>query len=227
MNDLMGHTSADDSPLRISFPDYWNIDSFVRGEVEGLSDSILDWTSAKYGWAGWSIRQQTSHMASLIFRWLLINLRSQLFPEGRPITNDELETLSSVERRLSDEVFSDINDILNQVDRAVSLARSVLQNRSIRDGRKLSVSRPVNETWKLMGKAHPNGVAITEDGAGSMTLEAVFRHMYFEYLTHLYNIQRIKRALGLSAIVKLPNSGYHTVQGWDVSEAVFGSEKFR
>ena len=225
MNDLMGNRPADDSPLRISFPNYWNIDSFVRGEVEGLSDNILDWTSPKYGWAGWSIRQQTSHLASLVFRWLLINLSSQLFPEGKPIANDELETLNSLERRLSDQVFSDINDILNQVDRAVNLARSVLQSRSIQDGRNLSVSRPASETWRLMSKAHPNGVTVSEDGGGSMTLEAVFRHMYFEYLTHLYNIQRIKRALGLPVIVKLPSSGYHTVQGWDISEAAFGSEK--
>ena len=58
---------------------------------------------------------------------------------------------------------------------------------------------------------------ITPDG-GTLTLEATFRHMYFEYMTHLFNMQRIKRAQGLPVIVRLPNEGYHTVPGWDISE---------
>ena len=49
--------------------------------------------------------------------------------------------------------------------------------------------------------------------------------MYFEFLTHMFNMQRIKRALGVPAIVKLPDGGYHTVDGWDASEAPPGSEK--
>jgi hypothetical protein len=41
------------------------------------------------------------------------------------------------------------------------------------------------------------------------------RHLYFEALTHLYNIQRLKRAQGLSALVALPRVGYYVLPGWD------------
>ena len=42
--------------------------------------------------------------------------------------------------------------------------------------------------------------------------------MYFEFVTHLYNIQRLKRAQGLTAVVKLPGVGYWVLPGWDRSE---------
>ncbi len=42
----------------------------------------------------------------------------------------------------------------------------------------------------------------------AMSLEATFRHMYFEETTHLYNIQRLKRAQGLATVVEVPRVGY-------------------
>ena len=41
-----------------------------------------------------------------------------------------------------------------------------------------------------------------------MTLEATIRHVYFEETTHLYNIQRLKRAQGLPTVVDIPRVGY-------------------
>ena len=52
-----------------------------------------------------------------------------------------------------------------------------------------------------------------------MNLEAMFRHIYFEETTHLFNIQRIKRAQGLATVSEIPKVGYWAVDGWDVSEA--------
>ena len=43
--------------------------------------------------------------------------------------------------------------------------------------------------------------------------------MYFEEVTHLYNIQRLKRAQGLQAVVEVPKAGYWVLEGWDTSEA--------
>ena len=51
-----------------------------------------------------------------------------------------------------------------------------------------------------------------------MTIEATLRHIYFEETTHLYNIQRLKRAQGLSTIVEVPRVGYWVLDGWDRSE---------
>jgi hypothetical protein len=43
--------------------------------------------------------------------------------------------------------------------------------------------------------------------------------MYYELITHLFNIQRLKRAQGLEATVDLPKVGYYVLDGWDISEA--------
>ena len=71
-----------------------------------------------------------------------------------------------------------------------------------------------------MIKAHPTGITpADEPGKGVMLLEASIRHIYFEEITHLFNIQRLKRAQGLSTVSELPRVGYWTLDGWDISEA--------
>jgi hypothetical protein len=50
------------------------------------------------------------------------------------------------------------------------------------------------------------------------SLENTLRHRYFEHTTHLYNIQRLKRAQGLETMVDLPEVGYFTMPDWDRSE---------
>jgi hypothetical protein len=211
----------DDSPLRVIFPQYWKLDSMVRGEVSGLSDEALDWTSDQFGWSGWSIRHQASHLASLVYRWLLVRWRDQLFAGGIPITDEELGQLNSPDhdRRLHDGHFRETEEIFGAVEGAMSLAQSVLRRVSVDDGRTMVVSRTASPQWELMTKAHPNGVSIDASGGGTLSLEATFRHMYFEYMTHMFNMHRIKRALGLPVIVRIPDEGYHTVPGWDISEA--------
>ena len=71
-----------------------------------------------------------------------------------------------------------------------------------------------------MGQAHTDGRRLdpSDPEKAFINLEYTFRHIWFEGLTHLYNIQRLKRAQGLAPTVQLPNEGYHTVPGWDVSE---------
>ena len=71
-----------------------------------------------------------------------------------------------------------------------------------------------------MIKAHPTGMRPDANPSqGEMTLEATFRHMYFEEITHLYNVQRLKRAQGLPTVVDVPEVGYWVQEGWDRSEA--------
>jgi hypothetical protein len=71
-----------------------------------------------------------------------------------------------------------------------------------------------------MAEAHPTGRRIDPDNPerALITLEYTFRHMWFEKLTHLYNIQRLKRAQGLEVKVELPREGYWVLEGWDRSE---------
>ena len=55
------------------FPEFLNLFSIIEEEVKNLSSIELDFTSQKWTWAEWSIRNLVSHMASLIPRWLLIS----------------------------------------------------------------------------------------------------------------------------------------------------------
>ena len=55
-------------------------------------------------------------------------------------------------------------------------------------------------------------------GPSHLTLEATFRHLYFEIITHLYNIQRLKRAQGLTTRVEIPYEGYWALPDWDRTE---------
>lgn len=216
----MTTNTGDSAPLRVLFPQYWKLDSMVRGEIAGLEDAALDWASDRYGWAGWSIRQQSSHLASVVYRWLLVRWRDQLFSSGIPISEERLRQVNSErhDRRLDDDLFRTSEQILGAMEDAMQIAQSVLRRVTVSDGRRMLVTRAPSPQWAMMTQAHPHGVTVTPDG-GTLTLEATFRHMYFEYMTHMFNIQRIKRAQGLPVIVRLPNEGYHTVPGWDISEA--------
>jgi hypothetical protein len=70
-----------------------------------------------------------------------------------------------------------------------------------------------------MQQAYTSGLTLdAESGIAVMTIEAILRHIYFEETTHLYNIQRLKRAQGLTSIVAVPRVGYWVLDGWDRSE---------
>lgn len=204
------------SPLSTLFPGFDQLPHLLRAETGDLDDASLDWVSDEFGWAGWSIRQQTSHIASVVFRWLLVRWRDELFPGGIPMSEDELALVNSSkhDRRLNDDAFHSMSEILGAADRAFGIAQSVLDRVTVAEARQVTVYRGPSAHWPLMAQAHPRGVTVDLDGGGTMTLEATFRHMRYEHLTHMDNIQRIKGHLGLPLEIRLPDEGYHTVPGW-------------
>ena len=227
--DSPGPGSSPNPQLRTFFPDYWRLDTLVRAEVAELPDDVLDWTSARWGWAGWSIRQQASHMASVPIRWLVSRWGDQLYGGDRPLpmTMKRYATFDSArhDRRLDDRVFWEIDDILGALDEAIAIARRVLTETTVARARSMVVQRSLTGQWDLMRSVHPDG--ISENPAnGEMTgmdLVATFRHIQFEFYTHIFNIQRSKMALGIAPVVKLPDAGYHTVEGWDSDLPEFGA----
>jgi hypothetical protein len=226
----MSATGSSNNPqLRTLFPDYWRIDSLVRAEVSELSEEVLDWTSDRWSWSGWSIRQQASHMASVPLRWLVGRLGDQLFGDNLPVSQERYESLNSQEfdRRLDDRIFRDIDDILGVVDEVMGIARQVLINTTIEQARSIIVQRTMHAQWKLMKSVHPDGISENpETGEMSgMDLVATSRHIQNEFYTHLFNVQRAKIALGIDPIVRLPDAGYHTADGWDSDVPEFGAAR--
>jgi hypothetical protein len=159
-------------------------------------------------------------MASLIPRWLVLRWGSTLFPLGdHGVENIEEISQSKSDRRLDDEVYWEIGDISLMLKKFVDLAIRVLRDNSLEFMASQKINRDATPQWEMMAKAHPHGV--TSEGTpakGSMTLEATMRHIYFEEVTHLYNIQRLKKAQGLSTKTVVPSVGYWTLEGWDRSE---------
>ena len=207
------------------FPEFKTLYALISSEVNGLDDAQLDFTSEKWGWSEWSIRMQLSHMASLIPRWLVARWGQETFPDG----NHGLGNLTPIvdspsDRRLDDEVFRDIADIMNMLNKCIGVANRVLSEKPVKFLRERSIRRDPTPQWLSMSRAHPRGVTIEgtpqkgEMAAGTMSLEATFRHIYFEEITHLYNIQRLKKAQGLPSFVDIPKVGYWTLDDWDRSE---------
>jgi hypothetical protein len=78
-----------------------------------------------------------------------------------------------------------------------------------------------SEFWRAAAPAHSVGFEPDPEDPERirLTLETTFRHMYYEYITHMYNIQRLKRAQSLSTTAQIPSEGYWVLPDWDRSES--------
>ena len=222
----MSTESMDDStPGNEAFPQFGTLYGLVAPEVEGLTDEQLDWESERWEWAKWSIRRQVSHMASFIPSWLLRQWGSRLFPDGFEELGEMQELVpkpaTGIVRWLDETKYRAMDDILVRLDEAMALARYVLSRETLGSMKAKEAPRPnAPPHWPQFVKAHPRGVRWheTEPLFTYVTLEATFRHLYFEVITHLYNVQRLKRAQGLATVVEVPYEGYWALPDWDRSE---------
>ena len=205
----------------VLFPEYSGLYELIAREVDGLTDTQLDFSSDQWEWAKWNIRRQLTHMASLIYSWLLGRWGDTLFPDGNHGVADVPGlTASGFDRRLDDQRYWELPVILHALQEAISLTQRVLAQRSVSFLRNHTCQRDFGDHWRLMIHAHPTGITRTgEPDKLEMTLEGTVRHIYFEETTHLYNIQRLKRAQRLATVVEVPRVGYWILDGWDRSEA--------
>lgn len=213
---------SDNSPASELFPEYAALHELIARELQGLTDEQLDWCSDQWGWAEWSMRRQLSHMASLLYRWLMVRWGDVLFPDGgHGIADAEHKTNADFDRALPKDRYWDLPVLLDILKEAIDLTQRVLAERNVGFLKGHTLRYNLSPQWDIMIKAHPTGMNPDVDPSqGEMTLEATLRHMYFEEITHLYNIQRLKRAQGLPTAVGVPEVGYWVQEGWDRSEAV-------
>ena len=209
------------SPGRVLFPQFQNeIYDMYAEELEGLTDEQLDFRSDQWGWSEWSIRYNVSHVASGDFRWLLQRWGENLFTEGLPEIEDWDGIIESpYDRRLDETKYRELDSIMAVFRKGLDFALSVLDSETVDSMRSRELKSNIGGQLHWL-EAHSSGVRPDpEDPAqGYITLEATFRHRYFEYMTHLYNIQRLKKAQGLPARVDIPFVGYHALPSWDRSE---------
>lgn len=209
----------DNTPATALFPQFESeLYRMISTEVEGLTEEQLDFESESWEWSKWSIRRNLSHMASGDFRWFLDRWGEQLYPQGSP----EFGNLDSIinspyDRRLNEDVYWDLADIMKVLREGLELSHSILCRETVASMRSKEARTGYSPYFQ---QAHPDGIRPDpEDSSQSyMTLEATFRHRYFEHITHLFNIQRLKRAQGLAAKVHVPLAGFMALPGWDLSE---------
>ncbi len=193
----------------------------VLAEAQGLSEDQLDFESDRWEWSKWSIRRNMSHIASGDFRWIWIRWGSQLFPQGLP--NDaELDGLcdSPHDRRLDEGKYWDAAVILGKVRQGLDLCWSVLSSETVGSMRTKVLETPSDTLWALHPEIFPGGAKEFPGDPSKiyMTLEATFLHRYYEYIAHLFNIQRLKKAQGLETMIDVPFEGYWALPEWDRSE---------
>ena len=154
---------TNDSPGSALFPEFDTLYDLIANEVEGLTDDQLDWTSEEYGWAEWSIRVQLSHMASLIYRWLILRWGDVTFPNGEHGVEDVNGLAASpFDRRMDDTKYYELQDILTKLREGIDLARRVLAERNVGFLRSHTVTVTLDGGWGLMIQAHPTAVTPTE-----------------------------------------------------------------
>ena len=214
---------SEETPASRLFPQFGpELYDMLDSEVKGLTDQQLDWQSDTWEWSNWCIRRQVSHMVTFVRNWLLNRWGDQLFPEGTAHLGRLAEfSLSSAGSYLDESRFWSLTDLMEEIDASLKLAQHVLSGETVGSMRLKEVSVPgTSEFWRMATAAHSVGLQRDpkDPEVIRLTLETTFRHMYFEYITHMYNIQRLKRAQGLSAAAQVPSEGYWVLPDWDRSE---------
>jgi hypothetical protein len=217
----MPQSISEEAPGLTLFPEYQQLYDLVAAEIVPLTAAQLDFSSSQWAWAEWSIRRQLSHMAFAMYTWLLARWGTTLFPDNNHGVEDVPGLIASAyDRRLDEQRYWETPVLLGKFQEAIALVQRVLTQRSVGFLRRHTLRRDFPAQWHLMIQAHPTGVTpAPEPDKLIMTLEATFRHLYFEEITHLYNIQRLKRAQGLPTVLEVPRVGYWVLEGWDQSEA--------
>lgn len=214
--------TSGDSPATELFPQFQDkIYQMVAAETQGLTEDQLDFESDRWEWSKWSIRRNLSHMASGDLRWIWVRWGPQLFLDGLP-NGPELDALcdSPHDRRLDESKYWDVPVILEKLRLGLDLCWAVLSSETVASLRSKVLETPSDTLWAEHPEIFPGGIKEFPGDASKvyMTLEASFRHRYYEYLTHLFNVQRLKKAQGLEPVVEVPFEGYWALPEWDRSE---------
>ena len=204
-------------PAIVVWPDYREFYRWVAQEVDGLSDSKLDFDAPEPEWMQWSIRRQVSHIAWVMLSVMHRRFHAFLWPDGNiptPIRWEEhrLPTMKS-DRRLDESVHWDIGDLLDKVDLATEWATQVAASVPIEILRTTERAYTGTQFWRHVLPVIPRGAWVDEHEPHRVhfTLEASLWMMYWESLVHLYTIQRLKRVQELPIRVTIPRVGYLTL----------------
>jgi hypothetical protein len=206
-------------PRVVVWPDYQEFYSWLQQEVAGLNAAQLDFDSQDPAqeWMWWSIRRQVSHMAWDLLMIMHRRCAMFLWPDGHPPRPIDWQAHRlpnmAFDRRLDETLYWDMAILLDKVKLGVDWATQVVSTVPVDILRATQSRHRGTHYWRHVIQVLPRGAWIDAQDPAYIhyTLEASLWMLYWEVLTHLYTIQRLKRAQGLSTQVTLPLVGYLTL----------------
>ncbi|MEM8922754.1 MAG: hypothetical protein AAGD35_04560 [Actinomycetota bacterium] len=204
-------------PAAGTMPTYDLILRWLEPELAGLTDEQLDLDDRHPDreWMWWSIRRQVSHMAwdSLIFP----NRRCAplLWPDGAvpdPIEwgAHRMRPGTQWDRVLDEDRFWTVSELLAPLRVGIGWLHRVVTEQSIETLRATTTSVHGTSFWAYVITTLPRGASLVEDPPGHIhyDLEGSLWMVFYELLTHIRTIQRLKGHQGLATAVELPRVGY-------------------
>lgn len=204
-------------------PDFEALLGMFRTEIEGLTDAQLDWDDSAEEWSGWSIRRQISHVALAYFFWISKTWGKIIWPGAPPADPVDFSKAGVYDRRLDEEKFWRLEDLLPKFEEALMLAARAVREKSPEERNALTLERtfkeglmmgktdlPVHRFWAYVSTFHLDGLdqSTEDETVFTFSLTGMIRHLYWEGLVHLRTIQRLKAAQGLAPAVQVPREGY-------------------
>lgn len=200
-----------------AMPYYPQLLAWITAEVDGLTDEQLDFDDdhPDREWMWWSIRRQVSHIGwdSLVLPYR--RCAELLWPDGErpsPIDWDDhrMGPQNKWDRVLDEDRYWAMPDLLAKVELGLSWLERVVTEQSIETLRAKTKSVWGTHFWAYVITTLPRGAAPDPAKPGSIMydLEGSLWMVYYEMLSHIRTIQRLKLAQGLDPAVELPRVGY-------------------
>ena len=208
-----------DDPSIVVWPDYDQFRLWLEDEVEGLTDTQLDFDSQdpELEWMWWSIRRQVSHVAWVFLVVMRRRCHTFLWPDGNiptPIRWEDhhMPNMKS-DRRLDETQHWEMEDLLDKVRLGTRWAAQVVGTVPVETLRATQSVHRATAFWQHVIQLLPRGASHEPGDPGRIryTLEASLWMLYWEVVAHLFTIQRLKQAQGLPARVDIPRTGYLTL----------------
>lgn len=200
-----------------TMPTYRLLLEWLDAEIAGLDTAQLDFDDdhPDREWMWWSIRRQASHMAwdSLVFPHR--RCAELLWPDGdvpAPIVWDDhrLGRKAKWDRVLDEDLFWEIPAIIEKLEVGIGWLTQAVEETSIEKLRATTESVHGTPFWAYVIQTLPRGAEMVDDPPAHIryNLEGSLWMVFYELLTHVRTIQRLKRAQGLASAVELPRVGY-------------------
>lgn len=206
-----------EDPAPGHMPPYRRLLDWVEAEVAGLTDAQLDFDdrSPDREWMWWSIRRQVSHIAwdALVFPHR--RCAALLWPDGNdpePIVwkHHHLGPEMKYDRVLDEDRYWEVPDLIAKMAIGIGWLERVVDEQPIDVLRADETSIRGTYFWEYVITTLPRGAGADPARPGFIryTLEGSLWMVFYEQLSHIRTIQRLKRHQGIAPALELPRVGY-------------------